>query len=75
MKRKDRKNCLKESFIEDLKLQQNEGGKLLLSVEELESYLENLDQRVAEFEKRDDYTSKSVHELKKDLRVKSNVRN
>ncbi|MFT4244394.1 MAG: hypothetical protein ACMXYB_02970 [Candidatus Woesearchaeota archaeon] len=75
MKPKNRKYYLKESFIEDLKIQQNEEAKLLLSVEELESYLENLDQRVAEFEKRDDYTSRSVDELKKNLGIKSNVRN
>lgn len=65
MKREYRKNYLKENFIEDLKLQHNEREKLFLSVEELESHLENVDLRVAEFEKRDDYTPKSIDELKK----------
>ena len=75
MKREYRKNCLKENFIEDLKLQHNEREKLFLSVEELESYLENVDLLVAEFEKRDDYTPKSIDELKKNLGIESSLRN
>ena len=61
---------LKEIRLELKELKsQRESEELREEFKASEEYLKDLDLRVAAFEKRNDYTSKSIDELKKNLGV------
>ncbi|MCH8520178.1 MAG: hypothetical protein LAT82_05495 [Nanoarchaeota archaeon] len=60
---------LKEIKLEIKELKSQKELELKEDYDTSENYLKELDSRVVAFEKNNDYTSKSVEELKKDLGV------